>query len=152
MRVDRARGAALYAAAAVLLAAGTTWWFRAAPSDQADPTIERWTQSAERLLPHSAGEDDADTVALAAGSERQLVSAVESGTYWVAVVCVGGGDSRVRVSMGEPAIDSGRGLDCTLDAQTDEFKVATAGRLRMYVTVDEAGPVVFRYTLHRTAD
>jgi hypothetical protein len=143
---------ALYAAAAVLLAGGTTWWFRAAPGDKIDPMIKQWTLSAEKLLPDSAGADDADTVALAAGSERQMVSVVESGTYRVSVLCIGGDDSRVRVSMGEAAIDSGRGINCSLDAQMDQFKVGTAGRLRMYVTVGESGPVVFRYTLHRIAD
>jgi hypothetical protein len=152
VRADRARGVALYAAAAVLLAGGTTWWFRAAPGDEIDPMIEQWTLSAEKLLPDAAGEDDAETVAFAAGSDHQLVSVVDAGRYQVSVVCVGGGgDSRVRVSLGEAGTDSGRGLSCA-QGETDRFEVATAGRLRMYVTVDDAGPVVFRYTLLRTGD
>jgi hypothetical protein len=149
---DRARGVALYATAALLLAGGTTWWFRAAPGQEIDPLIAQWRESAVKLLPDTAGEGDEDTVALAANSDHEMVSDVEPGKYQVSVVCVGGPDSRVRVSMGEAATDSGRGLNCADGAQMEQFDVGTSGRLRLYVTVGDFGPVVFRYTLLRTAD
>ena len=149
---DRARGAALYATTAVLLAGGTAWWFRAAPGDRTDPLVAQWRANAERLLPDPSGEGDADTVEIAANSDREMVSDVDAGKYQVSVVCVGGVDSRVRVSMGEAATDSGRGLNCADGAQRDQFEVGTSGRLHLYVAVGDLGPVVFRYTLLRTAD
>ena len=81
-----------------------------------------------------------------------MVSVVDAGKYQVSVVCVGGADSRVRISMGEAATDSGRGLRCADGAQRDQFEVGTSGRVRLYVAVGDLGPVVFRYTLLRTAD
>jgi len=151
VRGDRARGVALYAATALVLAGGTTWWFRAAPAEEVDPLVAQWRGSALRLLPDAADEEDADTLALAANSDHEMVSQVDPGKYQVSVVCVGGPDSRVRVSMGEAAIDSGRGLTCSDGAQMDQFEVGTSGRLRLYVSVGDFGPVVFRYTLLRTA-
>jgi hypothetical protein len=148
---DRARGVALYATAALLLAGGTTWWFRAAPRPAADPMIAQWQASAVRLLPDKADQDDADTVALAANSDHEMVSDVDPGTYQVSVVCVGGPDSRVRVSMDDTAIDSGLGLKCSDDSPTEQFDVGTSGRLRLHVSVGDVGPVVFRYILLHTA-
>ena len=80
------------------------------------------------------------------------VSRVDPGKYQVSVVCVGGPDSRVRISMGEAATDSGRGLNCADGARMEQFEVGTSGRLRLYVSVGDFGPVVFRYTLLRTSD
>ncbi|MFF5295479.1 DUF6023 family protein [Paractinoplanes globisporus] len=149
---DRARGVALYATTAVLLAGGVTWWFRAAPGEEIDPMIPQWRASAQQLLPDVPGQDDADTIPLAAGSDHQVVAVVDTGKYQISVVCVGGQNSQVRVSLGEAATDSGRGLDCSDDPQSDRFDVGAAGRLRMFVVVSDAGPVVFRYTLLRIAD
>ena len=149
---DRARGAALYATTALVLAAGTTWWFRAAPREEVDPLIAQWRASAVQLLPDTVGQDDTATLPLAANSDHEIVSQVDAGKYQVSVVCVGGPDSRVRISMGEAAIDSGRGLKCSDGAQQDQFEVGTSGRLQLNVSVGDYGPVVFRYTLLRTAD
>ncbi|HEX5198744.1 DUF6023 family protein [Paractinoplanes rhizophilus] len=150
---DRARGAVLYGCAAVLLAGGATWWVWAAPRDAAvDPTIERWRQTAMRLLPDQPEQDDADMLALAPETDHQVLAKVDGGNYRVSVVCVGGARSQVRVSLGEAGTDSGHGLDCADGAVRDRFDVATSGRLRMFVSVNDAGPVVFRYTLLRRGD
>ena len=152
MTGDRARGVALYATAALLLAAGTTWWFRAAPGEAVDPLVAQWRASALKLLPDTAGQEDADILSFAADSDHEMVSRVDPGKYQVSVVCVGGPDSRVRISMGEAATDSGRGLNCADGARIEQFEVGTSGRLRLYVSVGDFGPVVFRYTLLRTSD
>jgi hypothetical protein len=144
---DRARGVLLYASAVVLLAAGGVWWFRAAPRESSDPTIERWRESAQRLLPDADGQEDADTVALSASHDHEVLADVGSGQYWVSVVCVGDSASQVRVSLGEVGTDSGRGLNCAGDGPSDRFKVSTSGQLRLHVTVNGSGPVVFRYAL-----
>lgn len=151
MRGDRARGVALYATAAALLAGGVAWWLAAAPGEEIDPMIAQWRLSAQRLLPDTPGQQDADTVAMAAGSDHQVVSMVESGKYRISVVCVGGSDSQVRVSLGEAGTDSGHGLGCSDDARSDQFEVGTSGQLRIHVSVSDAGPVVFRYTLLQTS-
>ncbi|WP_433371508.1 DUF6023 family protein [Actinoplanes sp. CA-142083] len=149
---DRARGAVLYGCAVVLLAGGATWWLRAAPRDPAeDPTIQRWRQTAIEQLPTEPGQDDADTLALAAGSDHQVLAEVDSGKYRISVVCVGDTGSQVRVSLGEAGTDSGHGLDCS-DGAGDYFDVGTSGQLRMFLSVNGVGTVIFRYTLERRGD
>jgi hypothetical protein len=152
VRGDRARGVVLYACAALLLAGGALWWFRAAPHGDVDPRIEKWRADAERLLPDVIQQDQADTVAIDAGADREVTAEVDTGKYLISVLCVGGPDSQVRVSLGEAGTDSGRGLNCEGGSQPDNFTVGTAGQLRMNVTVNPAGPVVFRYSLLRQAD
>lgn len=147
---DRARGAVIYAGAAALLGAGAFWWVAAAPTDPRDPQIERYRATALRLLPDVASQTDADTVAMAPGAEREVVAEVGAGEFLVSVVCVGGANSRVRISLGD-VHDSGRGLECSGDVVPDNFTVSAAGALRVNVTVNEAGPVVFRYSALRAA-
>ncbi|GAA2644344.1 DUF6023 family protein [Paractinoplanes durhamensis] len=142
---DRVRGVVLYACAALLLAGGGVWWFRAAPRNEVDPRIERWRAEAQRLLPAADDQSTADTVPMAAGAERQMETAVDTGEYLVTVVCVGGTGSQVRVSLGEAGTDSGRGVNC--GGELDNFTVGTAGTLRMNVSVNDVGPVIFRYSL-----
>jgi uncharacterized protein DUF6023 len=149
---ERVRGVVLYATAAVLLAAGVTWWFRAAPHQPRYPTIEQWQASAQRLLPDVAEQEGADTIALSAGADHEVVADVGSAEYEVAFVCVGGDDSQVRVTLGQIGDDSGRGMACTGEPHPDGFSVTTAGQLRMNVSVGAAGPVVFRYTVLRADD
>jgi len=112
-----------------------------------DPQIDRWRQSAERLVPDLDRQDAADTVSLAAGTEREVQANVANGSYRVTVVCVGGGDSSVRISLSDSGADSGHGLDCSGNQRPFDFPVAVAGQLRINVSVGEAGPVVFRYTV-----
>jgi hypothetical protein len=144
---ERARGFVLYGCASVLLAGGGLWWVRAAPDDGVDPRIEQWSQDAQRLLPDVSEQQTAATMPIAAGADREVVADLETGSYQVNVVCVGGADSRVRIRLGDDGSDSGRGIDCEGGSQLDNFTVGTAGQLRMNVTASPNGPVVFRYSL-----
>lgn len=146
---DRARGVVLYGLAALLLAAGVLWWFQTAPRQRVDPRLEQWRSNAQRLLPDLAGQEDAGAVALPAGAQHQVVSNIDGGEYTVWIICVGGTDSQVRVSLGSLADDSGRGLDCAGEHPPHHFSVGVGHRLRMNVSVGEAGPVVFRYAVVR---
>jgi hypothetical protein len=56
----------------------------------------------------------------------------------------------VRVSLGTPDSDSGRGLACGPGSAPDEFRISTVNELRLNVSVTELGPVVFRYALAPT--
>jgi hypothetical protein len=147
---ERARGGVLYGCAATLLVAGGIWWFAAAPRQEADPQIERWKQSAQRLLPDVGAQEHSDTLALASGIDREVTAEIDPGEYSVSVVCVGGAQSQVRVSLGEAGYDSGIGLTCAGDNEPNNFRVSIANPLRMNVSVNNSGPVVFRYSLLRT--
>ncbi|MEU4239130.1 DUF6023 family protein [Actinoplanes sp. NPDC026619] len=144
---DRARGVVLYTCAALLLAGGGVWWVRAAPRQVTDSRIAQWQQDAQRLLPDDDEQRVAGTVPLAAGADHEVVADLDTGEYRVSVICVGGAESQVRVSLGDAGTDSGRGLDCEGGSEPNNFTVGTAGQLRMNVTVGAAGPVVFRYSL-----
>jgi hypothetical protein len=143
---------ALYAGAAALLAAGVFWWVRAAPPGSRGSEVEQWRASALRLMPDDENQNDADTLTLAAGVDHEVVADVGVGQFVVSVVCVGGALSEVRVSLGEVGKDSGLGLKCTGDRPPFGFKVGLGGQLRMKVSVSDAGPVVFRYSLLRTTE
>ena len=144
---ERTRGVLLYALAALAVAAGAVWWVRAAPPVGADPAIARWRATAESALPAADGQQDAGTLALTAGEDHEVDANVSNGEYYVSVVCVGGPDSQARVSLGVDGSDTGRGLQCSGEQRPLTFKVSVAGQLRMNVTVNDAGPVIFRYTL-----
>ncbi|MGX6603635.1 DUF6023 family protein [Micromonosporaceae bacterium Da 78-11] len=148
---ERARGVVLYACAGLMLAGGGLWWFRAAPRDEVDPQLERWRSSAEQMLPDIDKQESADTLALAAGTQREVLADVGDGSFLVSVICVGGDDSQVRISLGD-GDDSGRGLDCTGDHTPDNFNVGIADQLRMNVSVSATGPVVFRYSVLRVVN
>ena len=150
MTGERTRGLLLYAFAALLATAGAVWWVRAAPREHSTAPIEAWQASAERLLPDAEPQADGDTLALAAAMDHEVDANVDNGEYQVSVVCVGGTGSQVRVSLGIEGSDSGRGLQCAGDHDPDSFVVSVAGQLRMTVSVNEVGPVVFRYVLQPT--
>jgi len=146
---ERGRGAVLYACAGLVLAGGGLWWVRAAPRDRVDPEIARWQHSAEQLLPDLEKQESADTLALAAGADQDVLADVSDGSFRVSVVCVGGAGSQLRISLGD-AEDSGHGLDCAGDHTPYNFNVAIPDQLRMSLSVGESGPVVFRYSILRT--
>lgn len=148
---ERARGAVLYACAGLMLAGGGVWWVRAAPREVVDPRIERWQSSALRLLPDTDNQDSSGTVALAAGADQDVLAEGGAGSFLVSVICVGGDGSSVRISLSETD-DSGHGLDCAGDPTPFQFKVSIPDQLRINVSVNESGPVVFRYSLARTED
>lgn len=151
-RTGRARGVALYAGAGVLLAAGAFWWFAAAPGQPRDDRLAEWTASALRRVPDHAAQQGADTVPLPAGAEHEVVVELSAGAYVVTVVCVGAPRSLVRVSLGRHGTDSGQGLHCSGDNVPRNLSVSVADELRLSVTVNDAGPVVFRYSALRSPD
>lgn len=149
MTGERARGAVLYAAAGILVAGGATWWLLAAPPDRGNDQIDRWRAAVEQALPDTDEQVDAATTPLAAGDERPYVTSVDTDEYLVSVVCRGGPDTFVRVSLSRSGSDSGLGLRCSDERRPDSFKVALADELRLHVMVGDRGPVVFRYSLQR---
>ena len=149
MTGERARGVVLYAAAGVLVAGGAAWWFLMAPPDRDDNQFDRWRVAAEQALPDTDEQIDAETTPLAAGDERPYVTAVDTDEYVVSVVCRGGPDTYVRVSLSQTGQDSGLGLRCSDERRPDSFRVALADELRLHVMVGDRGPVVFRYSLQR---
>ncbi|HET6480449.1 MAG TPA: DUF6023 family protein [Actinoplanes sp.] len=149
MTGERGRGAVLYATAAVLVAAGATWWFLAAPPDQGTDQVALWRTATEELLPDTDLQVEAATTTMAANEERPYVTSVDTGEYLVSVVCRGGPDSYVRVSLSQTGSDSGLGVRCSEERRPDSFKVALADQLRLHVMVGDRGPVAFRYTLQR---
>ena len=146
---ERARGAVLYACAGLILAGGAVWWVRAAPGDVVDPKIKRWRQAAEQLLPETGSQESSGTVALAANADQQVLADGGDGSFLVSVICVGGAGSSMRISLSDTD-DSGHGLSCTGEATPFQFTVSIPDQLRMNVTVNESGPVVFRYALVRS--
>jgi hypothetical protein len=148
---ERARGAVLYACAGLVLAGGGVWWVRAAPRDLVDPRIEQWQSSAQRLLPDADNQESAGTVALGAGADQEVLAEGGDGSFMVSVICVGGAGSSLRISLSDTD-DTGHGLDCAGDPTPFQFKVSIPDQLRMNVTVNDSGPVVFRYSLLRTED
>lgn len=146
MTADRIRGAVLYVGAGAVLAVGAFWWARAAPRQPVDPSIAQWTATAERLLPQPVDAEAGATLQLGAGVDREVSAKVHDGPHRIAVVCVGGRDSLVRVTLGM-FNDSGRGLDCTGAPEPVTFDVGLAGGLRMNLSVGGTSPVIFRYTV-----
>jgi hypothetical protein len=143
---DRARGAVLYAGAALLLAVGRAWWVNAKPRQPAAPDVARWTATAKRLLPDRSDAEAADTLQLGVDGDRDIETPVATGPHGLSVVCVGGPNSVVRITLGL-IDDSGRGLNCTGQEPPTRFEVSVEGHLHMNLSVVGTSPVVFRYTV-----
>ncbi|MBG0568944.1 DUF6023 family protein [Actinoplanes aureus] len=149
MSGERGRDAVLHLSAAFLLVAGATWWWRAAPQQTTDPRLLHWRLSTEQLLPDTGDQETASTLALGAGTgHEEEVPGLDTGSYLVSVVCAGDDGSRIRVSLGS-GYQSGRGVPCSGARTPEMFSVGLSGDLLLRVNVEEAGPVVFRYTLQR---
>jgi hypothetical protein len=144
---ERGRGAVLNLLTALILISGAAWWWRAAPREPADDRLLGWRLTAEQLLPESAEQQVASTLALADGDGHVEVAEVDGGEFLVSVVCAGDDGSRIRVSLGVQ--ETGRGMRCSGSRTPEVFSVGLAKELKLRVSVEEAGPVVFRYTLQR---
>ncbi|WP_433827553.1 DUF6023 family protein [Actinoplanes sp. CA-015351] len=131
----------------MILIAGAAWWWRATPREPVDERLLGWQLVAEQLLPESGDQQMAGTLALADGDGHEEVAEVGSGEFLVSVVCAGDDGSRVRVSLG--ADETGRGMRCSGSRTPEVFSVGLASELHLRISVEEAGPVVFRYTLQR---
>ena len=145
---ERARGALLYAFAGLVLVGGGAWWVRAAPREAPGSRIEQWRLAAERLLPDADRQEAAETLPLAAGVDRKVVASIGNGGHALSVVCVGGRASEVRISLG--INDSGMRVPCFGAHRLLSLNVGLAGKLQLDVSVGDAGPVVFRYSIRRT--
>jgi len=144
VRRDRVAGAAPYALALVLLVAGVLWFVRAAPRTGEDPAVVAGRATVERLLPDVTRQAQAQTMVLAAGQRTERSTSVQGGSYAVAMVCVG--DGQVRVRLSETGEDSGRAVPCgTAEPQPVELTVGLASQLFLAVSAETQGPAVFRW-------
>jgi hypothetical protein len=146
---ELARGAILYGCAAVLLTGGAVWWAVSGPDEADNSQVKQWQAEARKLLPDAENLYASDSVPLEPSVDQQVVEDLGQGEFVVTVVCAGAPDSQVRVTLGDLGADSGHGLRCTGDRSPDVFRVSVVDDLRMNVSVDDAGPVVFRYTVMR---
>jgi hypothetical protein len=149
VKQDRAARATPYALALVLLVAGVVWFVRAAPETGEDPAVTAGRETVERLLPDLPRQAQAETMILAAGVRTERSTAVPGGSYVLAMLCVGDGQVRVRLSAsGE---DSGRAVPCAAsDPKPVSLTVGLADDLFMAVSAETAGPAVFRWRVTRT--
>lgn len=147
MSVERGHGAVLHALAALILVVGVGWWWHAAPDPAVDSRLIDWRHTTEQLLPDIGDHELANTLALESEAGHEEVVDVEQGEFLISVVCAGDDGSRVRVSLGA---GSGRGLRCSGSRTPEIFSVALIHELRLKVTVESTGPVIFRYALQRS--
>jgi hypothetical protein len=149
VREDRAAGVALYAFALVLLLAGGIWFVRAAPDVGEDPEVAAGRAAVERLLPDVPRQAQAETMVLAEGVRTERTTVVAGGSYALAMLCVGAGQVRVRLSAtGE---DSGRAVPCAArEPKPVELTVGLADGLFLAVSAETRGTAVFRWRATRT--
>jgi hypothetical protein len=146
---DRAAGATLYASALVLALAGGVWFVRTAPATGEDPAVVAGRATVERLLPDLTRQAQAETLVLAAGKRTERSTPVEGGSYALAMLCVGEGQVRVRLSS--TGQDSGRAVRCDpAEPEPVELTVALASDLFMAVSSETRGPAIFRWRAVRT--
>ena len=149
MGEDRATGATLYASALVLALAGTTWFIRSAPPTSEAPEVVAGRATVERLLPDLTRQAGAETLVLEAGNRTERSTAVDGGSYALAMLCVG--DGQVRVRLSDTGEDSGRAVRCDAqDPEPVELTVGLADDLFLAVSAETQGPAVFRWRAVRT--
>lgn len=148
---NRARAAALYGAAGSLLLAGVLWFVRAAPVTGEDPVVAAGRETAERLLPDVSLQSEAETMVLAAGVRTERTTSVRGGSYTLAMLCIGAGQVRVRLS--DQGVDSGRAVPCDEGEPVPvELTVGLADEFFMAVSSETDGPAVFRWRVVRSRD
>jgi hypothetical protein len=148
VKADRAAGAAPYALALVLLVAGGVWFVRAAPQTGEDPAVAAGRVTVERLLPDLPRQAEAETMVLAATRRAERNTTVQGGSYALAMLCVGAGQVRVRLS--DTGLDTGRAVPCDRqEPQAVELTVGLADELFLAVSAETDGPAVFRWRIIR---
>jgi hypothetical protein len=148
VNADRVAGAAPYALALVLLMAGGVWFVRAAPETGEDPAVAAGRATVERLLPDLPRQAEAETMVLGAEKRAERNTAVQGGSYTLAMLCVG--DGQVRVRLSDTGLDSGRAVPCDRrEPQPVEITVGLADELFMAVSAETDGPAVFRWRIIR---
>ncbi|MCO8274441.1 DUF6023 family protein [Actinoplanes sp. TRM 88003] len=152
MTGERARGAVLYAAAAVLVVGGASWFFASAPPGRDNDQINEWRTAVEQQLPDTEDQVDASTSVLGGGADQSFETSVETGEYRVSMICRGGPESQLRVSLSQIGPDTGRGLQCSGDRPVYSFEVGLGDVMRLNIVVSDNGPVVFRYQVEHVFD
>ncbi|BCJ53677.1 hypothetical protein Asp14428_51520 [Actinoplanes sp. NBRC 14428] len=148
MTRDRAQGITLYALTAVLALAGAAWYVRAAPPPAVDPRIAAGRRTVELLLPEVPTQAQAETMVLSTGDRTQRSGSVRSGSYELALACLGTGQIRVRLSTTPE--DSGRAVPCAPERpEKVALSVALASSFFLVVSAETEGTSVFRYRLSR---
>jgi hypothetical protein len=124
------------------------WFVRAAPEVGEDPAVAAGRATVERLLPDLPLQAEAETMVLAAGVRTERSSSVVGGAYVLAMLCVGTGQVRVRLSAtGE---DSGRAVPCGRgEPEPVELTVGLADALYLAVSAETRGSAVFRWRVTR---
>ena len=141
--------ATLYASALVLALAGGIWFVRSAPPTGEDPAVVAGRATVERLLPDLTRQAQAETLVLSPGKRTERNTTVEGGSYALAMLCVGEGQVRVRLSS--TGQDSGRAVPCDpADPEPVELTVGLASDLFMAMSSETRGPAVFRWRAVRT--
>jgi hypothetical protein len=143
-----ARGAAPYVLATILLVAGGSWFFLAAPETGVDPALVAGRTIVERLLPDLPPQVEAETMTLAEGVRTERDTPVPSGSYVLAMACVG--DGQVRVWLSREGADSGRAVPCGgQEAVAVELTVGLADEFFLAVSAETGGPAIFRWRVIR---
>ncbi|MEU4220986.1 DUF6023 family protein [Actinoplanes sp. NPDC026623] len=151
MTGNRARSVVLYGLAGVLLIAGVLWFVRTAPRTGEDPAVTAGRKTAERLLPDLPLQSEAETMVLAAGVRTERTTSVRGGSYTLALLCIGAGQIRVRLSA--QGVDSGRAVPCDEGEPVPlELTVGLADEFFMAVSAETDGPSVFRWRVIRARD
>jgi hypothetical protein len=148
VRGERARGALLYGLSAVVLLAGGVWFVRAAPPPGEDPQVRAWRQSALESLPDLPLQVTAETVVLAGDRTTERTAMVDSGSYTLTMICLGGG-GQVRVRVSSIGDDTGRAVPCGAEPESVTLRMALATEFLLRVSGETDGEsAVFRWRLN----
>lgn len=148
MRGERARGALLYGLFASLLVTGGVWFVRTAPPPGEDPQVTAWRQSALVSLPDLPFQVTAETVVVAGDRTTERSAMVDSGSYTLTMICLGGG-GQVRVRVSSTGDDTGRAVPCEAEPVSVTLRMALATEFLLRVSGETDGdPAVFRWRLN----
>jgi hypothetical protein len=147
VKQERARGALLYGLSAIVLLAGGVWFVRAAPPGE-DSEVTAWRQRALESLPDLPFQVTAETVVLAGDRTTERTAMVDSGSYTLTMICLGGG-GQVRVRVSSIGDDTGRAVPCRAEPESVTLRMALATEFLLRVSGETDGEsAVFRWRLN----
>jgi hypothetical protein len=150
VRGERARGALLYGLFAILLVAGGAWFVRAAPPPGEDPQVTEWRRSALESLPDLPFQVTAETVVVAGDRTTERTAMVDSGSYTLTMICLGGG-GQVRARVSSTGDDTGRAVPCGAEPISVTLRMGLATEFLLRLSGETDGdPAVFRWRLNPT--
>ena len=148
MKQERARGALLYGLSAIVLLSGGVWFVRAAPPPGEDSQVTAWRRSAIESLPDLPFQVTAETVVLAGDRTTERTAMVDSGSYTLTMICLGGG-GQVRVRVSSIGDDTGRAVPCGAEPESVTLRMALATEFLLRVSGETDGEsAVFRWRLN----